>query len=406
MRKRHFGILACLLAWSGSPSPLCSQESRDGPNRAELEALWNRPTTDLEYFVAGLTETNNDMVKRVESLCGEAAPLGDDQRAALQTVAREMTETFVRAGRVELCLMASSNSNQETRSPAEARLYFTLVMRLVEREPLEEHPFYKKWREIATPEQWAATREFVEKQTGPQVEHARRELEDFRRLAAGRFTKEDLRQHRIDATGEKDPLKISKPQSFAWEDTWRYPVANFVRLYRLTPEQQAAARAILDDCVQRARALRQRDDPEVRRLWKQLLTAYLDPKASQVPLHEALRQYRRVSQEAVRPIYEEMQRRLEAILTTEQKRRAGPPPPPPEWMRLLEIALADDDEPPAASRPTTQPTTSPAPTPPAASQPADPPPAPPTTPPSLPPATRPADQPATARPTTDDGGGA
>lgn len=74
MRKRDLGILACLLAWSGAPSPLCSPESRDGPNRAEWEALWNQPSTDLEYFVFGLPETPNDMVKRIESICGEGPP--------------------------------------------------------------------------------------------------------------------------------------------------------------------------------------------------------------------------------------------------------------------------------------------------------------------------------------------
>lgn len=69
-----------------------------------------------------------------------------------------MTETLVRAGLAELCLMVPFPPTDEVRGSAEARLYFTRFARLTEREPCGEHPFFAKWREIATKEQWEATR--------------------------------------------------------------------------------------------------------------------------------------------------------------------------------------------------------------------------------------------------------
>ncbi len=392
----------CVLVFPAGASLLDQDPPRD--EEAEVECAWEAPWTGYErhtelYGVRGI----NDIIQRLEDNCRASCPMTTRQRESLRSAGRAACERLLRqyqadvmlSGLLEDAFMSGDRSFDQ--SPAASQLAAIVGLRLnIELRRTLTELVSKEWKRIATPQQWQATEDDLYHPKYGQLSPKLYEADSLRRMARGEFTEEDLQRWDIDPRGLRDPRELPVPPGLPWADYWRFMVSRFTHRHRLTPEQQAAAQAILDDCVQRARALRQRDDPEVQRLWKQLLTAYLDPKASQVPLHEALRQYRRVSQEAVRPIYEEMQRRLEAILTTEQKRRAGPPPPPPEWMRLLEIALADDDEPPAASRPTTQPTTSPAPTPPAASQPADPPPAPPTTPPSLPPATRPADQPATA----------
>ena len=120
-----------------------------------------------------------------------------------------------------------------------------------------------------------------------------------------------------------------------------------MRGHRLNAAAQAAARSILEECQARAQRHREGHAGELRRLWKQLVQTYLFPKESKVTLKDAVRQFRRASEAAVRPIYEEMQRRLQGLLTTQQKTAAGPPPPKPRWLELMEIALADEDAPAA-----------------------------------------------------------
>lgn len=211
------------------------------------------------------------------------------------------------------------------------------------------------FKSVASPEQWLAFEKCMFHPKGsPTYYLPRREqyLDILIRRAAGELTEQERVKEKIEDGSRlsvADVINIQMPESGLYNDLgsrgWHYRVAAFVAHYELTEPQQHAARVILEDCQRRARVLREQRREELEQLWRQLVTAYLFPEESKVSVAQATRDFRRKSQEIVRPVYEQMQRRLEGLLTQEQKARTGPPPPKPAWMELMEFVFADEDDP-------------------------------------------------------------
>lgn len=364
---------AALLA--SPPAPLQDDDAHDHKEDRHFDFVWSLPETTGHAAVVYANTVNmvDSLIERFGCAAADRkCPMSREQEARLRAAGLRACERLISKHKADFLIAGIFEEARTTRHRqrssfeyaglAELRLECRAGKGIAALHRALDERIAEEWRAVATKAQWEATQEILYDAKSGLLSQAtaERQARFFQRQLEGQLSDDDLKMWKVDPDGPREVTAATLPERSPWESEWNYLVVRFAHRHRLTPEQQAAAKAILDDCVKRARALRQRDDPEVQRLWKQLLTAYLDPKASKAPLKEALRQYRRVSQEAVRPIYEEMQRRLEAILTTEQKRRAGPPPPQPEWMRLMEIALADDEEsPPANSQPITQPTTTP-----------------------------------------------
>lgn len=348
-----------------------------------LKRLWNFPRTDFERRVSEMASVE-PFIETIDICCvyvevGEKKyPITKLQRDELTKVGDAAAIRFIRDAQVDMlleiyCLRAYDNDPLppgafKYESLAEFRIGMKATLAVMRRSYRMTDAIFSRWKQIATPDQWAKIMKYNPNHWRFFNNKARAESFEYaQRQADGKLTEKEFREAKINPNGPRELTlsaipSLSVSSSSVGLETWHFRVAAFVRRYNLTPAQQQAASVILEDSLKKAGEYRQWHDAQLQRLWKQLLNAYLFPEESQVTVKQAMRQFRRTAQAAVRPIYEKMQQRLMGLLTTEQKHNVGPPPPKPKWMELMEIALQDDDASPLAPIgpvPSTQPGLSP-----------------------------------------------
>lgn len=334
----------------------------DASDVTDFDRYWTEPQNTFETWVAFWTEMQvYETMLGVEQKCSGKCPLSEEQGNAWRKASLVAAQPLVREYQVDLTLnclwheveMSRLRSRVSSRCPvyrglAEIQLDMAVAMNLMQYSNALLDRQVEEWMALASVEQKEATHDyfFGEKRglcrTGKNTKNAI--SEKFRRYLKGELAEHEIFNWRIEPDGPKELSHIAPLECMPWEPTWHFIVARFVFDNRLTPEQQESAKAILEECQKRALALRQFGNDEVTQQWRQLVHAYVFPKNSEITAKQAMRQYRRVTEEPVRTIYEEMLRRLDDLLSEEQRESREPPLPKPSWMEFMAIILEDGAE--------------------------------------------------------------
>jgi len=193
-------------------------------------------------------------------------------------------------------------------------------------------------RSIGSKEQWQAA-EYCRNQAASYlrddvVDKLREHFESRRK---GEFSPYEVKAFNLDMESSADPRDIPLPalKPYILNFLRSRLITHWVR-YRLDDKQMISAEAVIDDCTARAERAFAATEKDLRKLWVDVAVGLIEPENAKVPWRKAVWKFKQAAERVMLPFADEIDKRLDALVTTEQRSKARAAPPKPEWLVFKE----------------------------------------------------------------------
>jgi len=298
-----------------------------------------------DYGLDAILGYLDSKISGIEVNCaGAKVPLDQKQLQSLRKAAIESLKRDIKSNPEFIWLLGnliideSGSGPFANRTRAQFRLSGAIAARQMAMNRRISLAIMNHLRAIGSKEQWAAT-EYCRSQAAfylrdDVVDKLRKHFELRRK---GEFRPNDIKFFNLDMESSADPRDIPLPALKPY-------ILNFLRgrlithwvRYRLDEKQMISAEAVIDDCTARAERAFAAAEKDLRKLWVDVAVGLIEPEEAKVPWRQAVWKFKQAADRVMLPFADEIDKRLDALITSEQRAKARAAPPKPEWLVLKE----------------------------------------------------------------------
>lgn len=298
-----------------------------------------------DYGLDTILRYSDSRIHCIELSCsGAKVPLDEKQLQSLRTAATDALKREMKGNPEFIWLLGNLIVDEAGSGPfakrtrAQFRLIGAIGARHLALDRRISLSLFDRVRAIGSAEQWTAT-EYCRNQAASYVrddvvDKLRKHFELRRK---GEFTATDIKSFHLDMKSSEDPSDIPLPalKPYILNFLRSRLITHWVR-YRLDEKQMISAEAVIDDCTARADKAFAAAEKDLRKLWVDVAIGLIEPEKAKVPWREAVWRFRQAAERVMLPFSDEIDKRLDALVTTEQRVKARAAPPKPEWLVFKE----------------------------------------------------------------------